>query len=79
MQREEGNGRVATGGLQMDQVNHVPLNAADLTSEVLEGATIYGTDDHKVETLDHIHGTNPSGKAVIDVGGFLRKMPEHRD
>ncbi|NTF98489.1 PRC-barrel domain containing protein, partial [Agrobacterium rhizogenes] len=29
----------------------------ELTPAVLEGATIYGADDHKVGKLDHIHGS----------------------
>ncbi|MBO0144055.1 PRC-barrel domain-containing protein [Agrobacterium sp. Ap1] len=55
----------------MDHTNHVRLNPAELTPAVLEGATIYGADDHKVGKVDHIHGTGPGSSAVIDVGGFL--------
>jgi hypothetical protein len=59
------------GGNDMDHTNHVRLNPAELTPAVLEGATIYGADDHKVGKVDHIHGTGPGSSAVIDVGGFL--------
>lgn len=52
----------------MDHTNHIRLPQADLTSSILEGATIYGADDHKVGKVDHIHGKST---AVIDVGGFL--------
>jgi ribosomal 30S subunit maturation factor RimM len=52
----------------MDHTNHVRLTAAELTAENLEGATVYGADDHKVGSVDHVHGTN---SVVIDVGGFL--------
>lgn len=55
----------------MDHTNHVRLGTAELTSDILEGATIYGADDHKVGTLDHVHGTGASSAAIIDVGGFL--------
>ncbi|MDM9627761.1 PRC-barrel domain-containing protein [Rhizobium sp. S152] len=55
----------------MDHTNHVRLTASELTPAVLEGATIYGADDHKVGTIDHIHGAGAGGSAVIDVGGFL--------
>ena len=55
----------------MDHTNHVHLDAAELTNDVLEGATIYGADDHKVGKLDHIHGAGPGSTAIIDVGGFL--------
>ena len=55
----------------MDHTNHVRLSTAELTPAALAGATIYGADDHKVGTLDHIHGASTGGTAVIDVGGFL--------
>jgi len=55
----------------MDHTNHVRLSTDELTSDILEGANIYGVDDEKVGTLDHLHGTGPGSKAVIDVGGFL--------
>lgn len=55
----------------MDHTNHVRLSTTELTPAVLKGATIYGADDHKVGTLDHIHGSGATGKAIIDVGGFL--------
>lgn len=52
----------------MDHTNHVRLAPTELIPSVLEGATIYGADDHKVGKIDHVHGTNT---AIIDVGGFL--------
>jgi hypothetical protein len=56
----------------MDHTSHVRLSTAELTPAILEGATIYGADDHKVGKLDHIHGAaGAGGMAVIDVGGFL--------
>lgn len=55
----------------MDHSKHVRLTATELTPAVLEGATVYGADDHKVGKVDHIHGAGPASKAVIDVGGFL--------
>lgn len=55
----------------MDHTNHVRLAPTELTSAILEGAIIYGADDNKVGTLDHIHGSGAGGTAVIDVGGFL--------
>ncbi|MGO7593672.1 PRC-barrel domain-containing protein [Rhizobium leguminosarum] len=53
----------------MDHTNHVRLTTSELIPAFLEGATIYGADDHKVGKVDHIHGAG--GSAVIDVGGFL--------
>jgi ribosomal 30S subunit maturation factor RimM len=47
------------------------LTTSELTPAVLEGATIYGADDHKIGKVDHIHGAGAGGSAVIDVGGFL--------
>lgn len=55
----------------MDHTNHVRLSTAELTPSILEGASIYGADDHKVGKVDHIDGTGPSSAAIIDVGGFL--------
>lgn len=52
----------------MDHSHHVRLSAAELTPDLLEGATIYGADDHKIGKVDHVHGANT---VVIDVGGFL--------
>ncbi|MET3900341.1 hypothetical protein ABIB57_004307 [Devosia sp. UYZn731] len=51
----------------MDHTNHVRLTSGELTPSILEGATIYGADDHKVGKVDHVHGGN---SAIIDVGGF---------
>lgn len=38
---------------------------------MLEGATIYGANDHKVSKIDNIHGAGAASTAIIDVGGFL--------
>jgi len=51
----------------MDHTNHVRLAPLELTPDVLEGATIYGPDDEKIGSVDHVHGS----QVVIDVGGFL--------
>lgn len=55
----------------MDHTNHVRLSPAELTPAVLDGATIYGADDHKVGKLAHLHGSGAGRTAIIDVGGFL--------
>ena len=55
----------------MDHTNHIRLSTEELTNETLEGATIYGADDHKVGKVDHIHGAGAGSTAIIDVGGFL--------
>jgi hypothetical protein len=55
----------------MDHTNHVRLAPTELTPAILEGATIYGANDHKVGKLDHVHGSGTGGQAIIDVGGFL--------
>ncbi len=55
----------------MDHTNHVRLTADELTPAILEGATIYGADGHKVGKLDHVHSNEFGGQAIIDVGGFL--------
>jgi hypothetical protein len=55
----------------MDHSKHVRLNSSELVPSVIEGATIYGADDHKVGSVSHMHGTGPGSQVVIDVGGFL--------
>ncbi len=55
----------------MDHSNHVRLSSAELTPSVLEGATIYGADDHKVGNVSHMHGSGAASQVIIDVGGFL--------
>lgn len=55
----------------MDHSNHIRLASSELTPAILEGATIYGADDHKVGKVSHLHGTGPTAQAVVDVGGFL--------
>ncbi|TIT81844.1 MAG: PRC-barrel domain containing protein, partial [Mesorhizobium sp.] len=41
----------------MDHTNHVRLTDAELTPAILEGATIYGPDDEKIGSVDHMHGS----------------------
>jgi ribosomal 30S subunit maturation factor RimM len=55
----------------MDHSKHVRLGTDELTPAVLEGATVYGADDDKVGSVDHMHGSGSSANVVIDVGGFL--------
>ena len=55
----------------MDHTNHVRLSSMELIPSILEGATIYGMDDEKVGTVDHIDGSGMDSTAVVDVGGFL--------
>lgn len=55
----------------MDHSNHVRLGADELTPEILKGAKVYGADDEKVGSVDHVHGSGSSANVIIDVGGFL--------
>ena len=55
----------------MDHSHHIRLSPNELTPAILEGATIYGADDHKIGKVSHLHGSGASAQAVIDVGGFL--------
>ena len=55
----------------MDHANHVRLKPTELTPAVLEGATVYGPDDDKVGTVDHVHGAGATSTVIVDVGGFL--------
>lgn len=51
----------------MDHSNHVRLNPNELVPAILEGAAIYDSEDNKVGTVSHMHGS----QVVVDVGGFL--------
>lgn len=55
----------------MDHSNHTRLRSDELTSSNLEGAAVYGADDDKVGSVDHVHGVGTAAAIVIDVGGFL--------
>lgn len=55
----------------MDHSNHTRIAAAELTPAILEGATIYDAEDHKVGTVSHVHGAGAASQIVVDVGGFL--------
>lgn len=55
----------------MDHSQHARLTTAELVSATLEGATIYGADDHKVGKVSHVHGVGSASQIVVDVGGFL--------
>jgi PRC-barrel domain len=57
----------------------VPLAAAELTAERLEGATVYSQADESIGDISQLN-LDPDGKiteAIVDVGGFLG-MGEHR-
>lgn len=43
----------------MDHANHMRLAPSELTPNTLEGATIYGPDDEKIGSVDHLHGSSP--------------------
>ncbi|MBJ6986463.1 MULTISPECIES: PRC-barrel domain-containing protein [unclassified Devosia] len=55
----------------MDHTRHTPLSVTELNAAVLEGATIYGPDDHHVGKVAHVHGLGAISQVVVDVGGFL--------
>jgi hypothetical protein len=55
----------------MDHSNHTRLTSTELTPAILEGATVYGADDHKIGKVDHVHGAGAGSQAIVDVGGFL--------
>ncbi len=55
----------------MDHSKQVRLTSEEFSPVVLEGATIYGTDDSKIGTVNHVHGSGATTQVIIDVGGFL--------
>ncbi len=55
----------------MDHSKHIPLRPEELTGSNLEGANVYGPDDHDIGNVSHFHGTGATAQVVVDVGGFL--------
>lgn len=55
----------------MDHSKHARLITTELTPAVLQGATVYGADNHKVGKVDHVHGAGANVEAIVNVGGFL--------
>lgn len=55
----------------MDHSTHTRLSEAELTAETVTGATVYGPGDENVGDISDVHGSGPTMRAIIDVGGFL--------
>ncbi len=55
----------------MDHTNHIRLSPTELTPSVLDGAKVFGADDHKVGHVSHVHGAGAASQIIVDVGGFL--------
>lgn len=55
----------------MDHSRHERLTPTQLVPSLLEGAAVYGADDHKVGSVSHVHGSGTSAQVIVDVGGFL--------
>jgi hypothetical protein len=55
----------------MDHSHHDRLAPGEMTANVLMNAPVYDTDDNKIGSISHLHGSGPGAEAVIDVGGFL--------
>ncbi|MCW1917512.1 PRC-barrel domain containing protein [Rhodobacter sp. KR11] len=55
----------------MDHASNVVLDAIDFTPETLQGARIFGDEDHRIGQVTHVHGMGPESKVVVEVGGFL--------
>src|SRR5689334_8089907 len=58
-------------GGTMDHSQHQRLTGGELIPSTIEGATVYGADDHTVGTVSHMHGSGTRSQIVVDVGGFL--------
>jgi len=56
-----------------------PIEVAELTTEDLDGATVYGSNDEAIGEISSLIVTEDGTitKAIVDVGGFLG-MGEHR-
>jgi len=53
----------------MDHSNHERLAIDELTSAILEGATIYGAHDAEIGKVAYMHGAGTPSLVVIDLGG----------
>jgi hypothetical protein len=54
-----------------DHARHTRLSNDELTSSILEDATIYDAQGTKVGHVSHVHGSGVGSHVIIDVGGFL--------
>jgi hypothetical protein len=68
----------AEGTMAADADAFVPMGAAEVTAEQLEGATVYSRQDEQIGDISElVMGTDGKiTQAVVDVGGFLG-MGEH--
>lgn len=55
----------------MGHSKHTPLRAEELNESNINGANVYGPEDHHIGDVSHYHGMGQGAKVVIDVGGFL--------
>ena len=55
----------------MDRSTHTPLQSTDMTVNDLNGVNVYGPDDSHIGDVVDVHGTDMTGQAIVDVGGFL--------
>ena len=55
----------------MDRSTHTPLRHDDMTVTDLNGVNVYGPDDSHIGDIVDVHGTDMTGQAIVDVGGFL--------
>lgn len=55
----------------MDHSKHTPLRDDELNAATLDGANVFDPDDSDIGNVAHLHGTGPTAKVVVDVGGFL--------
>jgi hypothetical protein len=65
------SGEKLSGEPIMDHSKHTRLLSTELTPSILEGAVVYGADDHKIGKVDHVHGMGSASQVIVDVGGFL--------
>lgn len=54
----------------MDHSTHTRLSPEELTATVLEDATIYGADDHKVGKVSHVHGAGMASQWLSTSADF---------
>ncbi|EFG8199985.1 PRC-barrel domain containing protein [Salmonella enterica subsp. enterica] len=55
----------------MDNDRPTPLEADEIRQDVIVGVPIFGRDETRISTIDHLHGEGEKTQVAFDVGGFL--------
>jgi hypothetical protein len=51
---------------------------SDLNEANLLDAVAYGADDEEIGAVSHVHGVGLATQVIVDIGGFLGIITDHR-